>query len=193
MKNEFNPIKNLGEKIEKLEQEEQAESITVGRLNELEANITKLKIDSYLNEEYRGDRMGRYFLNDISSLVNEFLEAENKLDSNSKIKLHRRIKEGILIPKIKEITSFLSNELYKANDLVEKITNNIIGDDEKETIGNYLQIPVWQRLDAVGELILVLEKTGFDEKELKEKVSELNKKIEKQEYRTREGELGGYN
>jgi len=182
---QFNAEEYLRKKIEKPQAEEK-ESISVGRLNELSEKIIQIAPGDFY------DIYSEQFLNNISSLFEEFVHAENKLDSNSKIKLYKKIKEEAFNPKIKETSDLLAHELKELGFVVEKIAENKVSDAEKEVYESYLDLPAWQRVDKIEKLILVLEKTGLDGKELREKISGINKIIEKQEYRTREGELGKY-
>ena len=185
MENLFNKyIKNLENQDES--KPEVKESISVGRLNELSEKIIQIAPSGF--HDIYSDK----FLENISSLFEEFVQAENKLDSNSKTKLYKKIKEEAFIPKIKETSDLLTQELKELDFVTEKIFENKVSDAEKEVYESYLDLAAWQRLEKIGKLISVLEKTGFDGKELKEKISGINKIIEKQEYRTREGELGKY-
>lgn len=185
----FNTLEYLREKIEKPQQEkeeENKESITVGRLNELSEKIKKIKPDNFY------DIYSQQFLDNASALFDEFIQAENKLDSNTKIKLYRKIKNENFDSKIKKLASLLNDELKSIQSVVEKINKNIVKDEDKERIEDFLDMPIWQRLDKIGKIISVLEKTGLDAKDLRNKIGELAKIIEKQEFRTREGELGKY-
>jgi hypothetical protein len=165
---------------------ETKESISVGRLNELSEKIIQIAPSDFY------DIYSEQFLNNTGSLFEEFVQAENKLDSNSKTKLYKKIKEEAFRPKIKEISDLLAQELKELGFVTEKIIENKVSEAEKEIYESYLDLPAWQRLDKIGKLVSVLEKTGFDGKELKERISGINKIIEKQEYRTREGEMGKY-
>jgi len=162
------------------------ESISVGRLNELSEKIIQIAPSGF------HDVYSEKFLENISSLFEEFVQAENKLDSNSKIKLYKRIKEEAFGPKIKETADLLTQELKELGTVTEKIIDTMVSDAEKEIYESYLDMPAWQRIDKVGKLISVLEKTGFDGRELKERMAEINKVIETQAYREKEGEIGKY-
>ncbi len=181
-----NPFNKYFQNSENEPKPEAKESITVGRLNELNEKIIQIAPSDF-NDIY-SDK----FLESIGSIFEEFTQAESGLDSNTKTKLYRKIKEESFAPKIKETADLLDTELKELDIVAGRIMDAGVSDSEKEIYESYLDIPAWQRVSKIEKLISVLEKAGFDGKELKEKISEINKIIEKQEYREAEGRIGKY-
>lgn len=162
------------------------ESITVGRLEDLSREIKKINIgiDSiFPNNSHHN----------VTALFNEFIQAENKLDSNSKIKLYRKIRREILNPKAESLLDSLNEEFRHIESTVQKIDKDMIQDTEKKQIEIFLDYsPIWQKLDKIQKFITILEKVGLDVKDLKNKIIDIEAIIEKEEFKTKEGDLGRY-
>lgn len=169
---------------------ENKESITTGRLEILSKRIMEMgKNNSYFYSIYH-----ERFLPDLIALFDEFIQAEIKLNSNSKIKLYKKIKQESFDKKVEELASIFKDELKTIQSVVEKIDKNMVKDEERDEIEHFLDHPdsIRQRLDKIGKLAGVLEGAGLSVQDFRNKISELEKIIEKQEFKKREGELGRY-
>ncbi|MBU6141805.1 hypothetical protein KGO95_01630 [Patescibacteria group bacterium] len=179
------------EKIEEPSElhEEEQKSITTGRLEELAADIKKMSVIPPISDEY--------FLNkeavELDAELSEFVAAENRLDSNSKKKLYRRLKQEVLDEKIKEFQTHAHGTVNEIAEKVRLATRPALSSDEEMQLEIYLgKAPAWQRLKAVESLEEVFKKVGFVDPQLQEKIKEIEKMIGKDDYRTQEAKLGGY-
>ncbi|MCL5017065.1 MAG: hypothetical protein M1155_00145 [Patescibacteria group bacterium] len=195
MENNFDAKKYFESKLKNTvesgqEREVGMESITTGRLGILDRMISEIGP----NNKYFYSIYNEHFLPDLTVLFDEFIQAKNRLDSNGKIKLYKKIEQESFDKKVEELAGIFKDELKTIKSVVEKIDKNVIKNEEKDEIESFLNYPdsIGQRLDKIKKLFGVLEKTGLNVQDFRNKISELEKIIEKQEFKKKEGELGNY-